>query len=61
MIQCHARADQNGHVVRFVHQLLLARGLLLLYLGPSASSVLRQARVVAVYYVMLCYVTGKKL
>ena len=24
--------------------------------GPCASSVLRQARVVAVYYVMLCYV-----
>ena len=53
MIQCHALADQNGHVVRFVYQLLLARGLLLLYLGSlcvqrAASGTCRGG--------LLCYV-----
>ena len=61
MIQCHALADQNGHVVRFVYQLLLARGLLLLYLGSlcvqrAASGTCRGA---LLCYVMLYYVNMK--
>ena len=54
-MQCSRLPNRNGVTLSdSSHQPLLARSLLLPYLGPCASSVLRQARVVAVFYVMLC-------
>ena len=49
-MQCSRLPNRNGVTLSdSLHQPLLARSLLLPYLGPCASSVLRQARVVAVF------------
>ena len=53
-MQCSCLPNRNGVTLSdSSHQPLLARSLLRPYLGPCASSVLRQARVVAVYYLIL--------
>ena len=51
-MQCSCLPNRNGVTLSdSSHQPLLARSLLRPYLGPCASSVLRQARVVAVFNV----------